>query len=135
MDHANIIIPDICLVLAYTAFNSLFDTWKISQQWNIDHRIEGGIQLVVLLGIAAIWPAPWLYRALMAAMNLTLFWLTFDYLLNTLRAVLNEEKWIDWWHLGDAKMDLILKGFENRWKRLILKFTLFVATLTLNLAL
>ena len=134
MDYTTIILA-VLGVLQFSILNALADTLKIKFDLKIMHGIEGAVQGILLITLALILESDWQGRILLALLNFTLFWLVFDYCLNYMRRIINKETWIDWWHLGDAWFDQILKGFENRYKRLILKATLVITAITLNLVL
>ncbi len=107
-------------VVIYVVINSYYDRWKIEHDKEIDHRVEGLNQLLVLIAIALI-SDQWILQSIF---NLCLFWLLFDYFLNWIRG-------LDWWHLGSAWMDGILKGWTLRYYRLGLKIVLVIASIIL----
>ncbi len=107
-------------VLIFVVLNAYADKFKIREGIKIHHWLEGGIQLLVLIAISFI-SDRWILQSIF---NLCLFWLTFDYFLNRIRK-------LDWWHLGSAMMDQILKGYVLRYYRLGLKIVLVIASLIL----
>ena len=104
-------------VLIYVVINSYYDYWKIDHDKEIDHKIEGFNQLLVLVTLSFI-SDRWILQSIF---NLCLFWLTFDYFLNWIRG-------LKWYHLGNAWMDQILKGYTRRYYRLGLKILLVIVS-------
>ena len=108
-------------VLIFVVLNAYADKFKIREGIKIHYWLEGSIQLLVLIAISFI-SDRWILQSIL---NLCLFWFTFDYFLNRIRK-------LDWWHLGSAMMDQILKGYVLRYYRLGLKIVLVIASCILN---
>lgn len=94
--------------------NAYFDAFKIQQGWKIKHEIEGLIQFAICCGLGWATGSGILNRVFLILLNLSVFWIQFDYILNWIRG-------LDWYHLGTNFFDKILKGYHLRYIRLILK--------------
>lgn len=114
------ITEDILGILLLICINAIVDFKKIVAQWYIDHRKEGLVQFSTCAALGMVCTEGVWNRIFLICLNLSLFWLGFDYLLNWLRGK-------DWYHLGNNFFDRILSGYKMRYYRLALKVSLLIA--------
>ena len=102
--------------------NTIYDGGRIEDDKPIYHGWEALIRLAFMAGLALLFN--WSLDAWKELLLfICVFW-QFDYTLNWIRSK-------HWWYLGKAKLDLILKGYNNRYWRLGLKISLVIGSLIL----
>ena len=115
----------ICKLIVLELFiwlNTFYDAERIMNDKPIYHGWEAFVRLAVMAGLALL-----LNWSLDAWKELLFFICVFwqlDYTLNWIRSK-------PYWYLGKAKLDLILKGYNNRYWRLGLKISLVIGSLIL----
>ena len=119
------------LVVLFTIGHALHDAYRIKKQKPIYHGLNIAVRLIVL-GVLALCT----YDGILSYLKnivayIALFWLLFDYAINTFRNKLGE-KWIHWWYVSGNGIDSFLsdqKGYTYRYLRLAIKIAVFIITI------
>ena len=126
-------IAPIGLTILFTFAHALHDAYRIKQNKPIYHGLNIAVRLIVL-GVLALWAQDGIIDYLKNIVAyIALFWLLFDYAINTFRNKFGEN-WIHWWYVSGEGIDGFLgknKGYTYRYLRLSIKFILFITTILL----
>lgn len=119
-------IAKIGILIGFTFVNAFYDNYKINKGLIMDKNVEGFNQLLFCLSLSFLMVTDISTILTGFVLYIALFWLVFDYLLNKIRG-------LSWWHLGSGPIDSILKGYNLRYFRLIVKIIFVVFAIGLKI--